>query len=315
MKVPNYLKRILKVCFGFFLLWILFLKIPGKGVFESLLEARLSFFLLALVMYLGGQVLCAYKWSVLAEPLGFKRPFLNFVSFYFIGMFFNLFMPGSIGGDLYRAALLAGLEKSRKRAAYSVLAERYTGGIALLSFCALAVGIYFRSSLPPVLSTLIFTLLTIGWSFLLTLPVWERNFPWVQKLARKLNLEDFTIYWKHPTKLLWVLILSFIFQFINILTVVLLGMSIKINAPLLSYFFIVPIVDLLSILPISISGLGIREGGYVLMFKSLGVEASKGLACGLLVLTITLISGILGGIVYSLTSYPIVILRKKHEGN
>jgi uncharacterized membrane protein YbhN (UPF0104 family) len=92
-------------------------------------------------------------------------------------------------------------------------------------------------------------------------------------------------------------------------------MSIKINAPLLSYFFIVPIVDLLSILPISISGLGIREGGYVLMFKSLGVEASKGLACGLLVLAITLISGILGGIVYSLTSYPIVILRKKHEGN
>jgi len=74
-------------------------------------------------------------------------------------------------------------------------------------------------------------------------------------------------------------------------------------------------VDLLSILPISISGLGIRESGYVLIFKFLGVEPSKGLACGLLVLAITIICGILGVIVYSLTNYPIVIRRKKCEGN
>ncbi len=315
MKIPNYLKAILKICLGFSLLVILFVKIPRKEVFKILIEARFSFFLSALLMYLGGQVLSAYKWSILAKPLDFKRPFFDFVFFYFIGMFFNLFMPGSIGGDLYRAALLAGLEKSRRRAAYSVLAERYTGGIALLSFCALAIGIYFRSSLPTILSTLIFALLAIGWFFLLTLPSWERIFPWIRKLARKFNLEDFTIYWKHPTKLLWVLILSFVFQFINILTVALLGMSININVPLLSYFFIVPIVDLLSILPISISGLGIRESGYVLIFKFLGVEPSKGLACGLLVLAITIICGILGVIVYSLTNYPIVIRRKKCEGN
>jgi len=315
VKTPNYLKTILKVCVGFFLLLILFMKIPGKTVFVTLLEARFSFFLLALIMYMGGQILSAYKWSILAELLDFKKPFFNFVSFYFIGMFFNLFMPGSIGGDLYRAALLAGLKKSRRRAAYSVLAERYTGGIALLSFCALAVGIYFRLSLPNVLSALIFTLLAIGWFFFLTLPIWERIFPWIRKVARKLNLEDFTIYWKHPAKLLWVLVLSFVFQTINILTVALLGMSINIDVPLLSYFFIVPVVDLLSILPISISGLGIREGVYVLIFKFLGVEASKGLACGLLVLAITIICGILGGIIYSLTNYPIVIMRKKHENN
>jgi len=315
VKIPNYLKIILKLCLGFFLLLILFLKIPRKSVLDAFLEARPSFFLSALIMYLGGQIISAYKWSVLAEPLNFKRPFPIFVSFYFIGMFFNLFMPGSIGGDLYRAALLAGLEKSRRRAAYSVLAERYTGGIALLSFCALAVGIYFRSSLPAILSTLIFALLAIGWFFLLTLPLWEKIFPWIQKLAQKFNLEDFTIYWKHPAKLLWVLVLSFLFQSINILTVALLGMSININVPLLSYFFIVPIVDLLSILPISISGLGIRESGYVLIFKFLGVEPSKGLACGLLVLAITIICGILGGIIYSLTNYPIVIMRKKREGN
>ena len=58
-------------------------------------------------LYLFSQVLSSYKWSLLTKPLGFKKKFIDLVSYYFIGMFFNLFMVGSIGGDLIKAYYLA----------------------------------------------------------------------------------------------------------------------------------------------------------------------------------------------------------------
>jgi len=307
----RFAKTLLKLSFGAIILVVIILKVPRESVLLSLKEARPPFFLLALGIYLGGQVLSAYKWRLLAEPLGFHRPFKDFVAFYFIGMFFNLFMLGSIGGDVYRAALLAGTEKSRMRSAYSILAERYTGGVALLSFCALSVTLFFRDSLPLSLRTSVLGGLILGWILLLTLPGLVRAFPWLGKLARKVKLEDFTIYWERPKRGLWVLGLSFCFHTINILTVALLGTALGIKVPLAAYFFIVPVVDIISTLPLSISGLGLREGGYVFMFKLLGIEAAKGFACGLLVLAVVLISGLMGAIVYFLSDYPVVLRRKR----
>ena len=87
--------------------------------------------------------------------------------------------------------------------------------------------------------------------------------------------------------------------------------ALGIKVPLAAYFFIVPVVDIISTLPLSISGLGLREGGYVFMFKLLGIEAAKGFACGLLVLAVVLISGLMGAIVYFLSDYPVVLRRKR----
>lgn len=296
---------ILKLCLGFLILGLILWKTPRGELLLILRETRPSLFLLALGLYLGGQVLSAYKWRLLAEPLGLERPFKDFVAFYFIGMFFNLFMLGSIGGDVYRAALLAGMDRSRFRAAYSVLAERYTGGLALLTFCALFFVLFFREALPPQFEVFLLVALGISWTLLLFLPRVVRALPPLEALARKVKLGDFYIYWEQPRRLAFVLGLSFLFQAINVTTVAILGKALGIEVPYLAYFFIVPVVDLLSALPISLSGLGIREGGYVFMFKVLGVEAVKGFACGLLVLGVALLSGLMGAVVYFWTDYPV----------
>src|SRR5438552_16013613 len=61
----------------------------------------------ALALYLAGQALSAYKWSLLGRSVGYARPVGEYRRFYFIGMFFNLFAPSSIGGDVVRALYLA----------------------------------------------------------------------------------------------------------------------------------------------------------------------------------------------------------------
>src|SRR5262249_30705606 len=57
----------------------------------------------AVGLYLATQAVSAWRWQLLSRPLGFERPLSHYLGFYFIGMFFNLVLPTSVGGDVVRA--------------------------------------------------------------------------------------------------------------------------------------------------------------------------------------------------------------------
>jgi uncharacterized protein (TIRG00374 family) len=108
---------------------------------HALAGARLGPCLLALAIYAASQVVSSYRWQLLARPLGFTEPLGRFVTLYFVGMFFNLFLPTSVGGDVVRAWLLAGRSGRRWTAAVSVFSERFTGLLTLLLIaCFASVG-------------------------------------------------------------------------------------------------------------------------------------------------------------------------------
>src|SRR5262249_21134937 len=86
------------------------------------------------------------RWQLLAKPFGFQQPARQFVAFYFIGMFFNLVLPTSVGGDVVRAWYLDGGQGRRMVAFFSVLLDRCSGlmvllvlGCIALYFCPLAL--------------------------------------------------------------------------------------------------------------------------------------------------------------------------------
>lgn len=307
------LRLSLKLALAIIIFSLLLWKVPVEKMLSYIKQADFKLFLVAWGIYLGGQVLSSYKWSLLASSLGLCRPFKDFVAFYFIGMFFNLFMPGSIGGDVYRTALLAGTDKSRLTAAYSVLAERYTGGMALLSFALISAFFYFKDLIPFSIKFLVATLFSIAWFMAFAFPWLTNGFPLLRKATKRFKLDQLEVYWQNPLRLFLVLFLSFSFQTVNILSVFLIAQSVKIKADLLLYFFVVPIVDLLSTLPVSLSGLGIREGGLVFFLKFFGVDPTQGLACSLMLLSMLLLSGALGGLVYSFTDYPILLRVRGHR--
>ncbi len=71
----------------------------ARPVFRILSRERPACFAITVVLYLGGQVLCAYRWQQLAEILKIRGRFPEFVAFTFVGMFTNLFVPGLLAGD------------------------------------------------------------------------------------------------------------------------------------------------------------------------------------------------------------------------
>jgi glycosyltransferase 2 family protein len=331
-------KLLLKIVFSVGILSYLFSKISLISFWESFLNARHNYIILAFVLYIIGQTICAYKWELLAKTLGFRRRFKRFLAYYFIGMFFNLFFLGSIGGDVGKAYLLAGKEDSRMRAGYSILADRFTGGMALITIAIIALISSPTIHVLPLLFKLmqwvgldggvfsaskhvISLWLRIGlvgacivvWALVLTFPLFLPLFPWLTRWAAKIKLGDFAVYWSHPGRMSLVLAISFCFQIINILVYALLGMALNLGIPLGDYFVIVPLVDLISILPISISGIGVREGSYVGLLYLLGVETSRGLAFGLLGFLVVMAASLLGGIIYVFGNYPLKLRRRKES--
>ena len=121
-------------------LFVLLLRSTDSRAFtERLTGAQLEWVFLAFVGYLLGQALSAYKWQVLARPLGFAQPLRAFIAYYFAGMYLNLFAPSTIAGDFGRGALLAEERGRLGQALQSVVADRVSGLVMLLWVSAFGV--------------------------------------------------------------------------------------------------------------------------------------------------------------------------------
>ena len=118
---------------------------------RQILAARSEFVLLAFVGYLASQALSAYKWRLLAVPLGFDQPLRAFTLYYLAGMYLNLFAPSTVVGDLGRGVLLAGNGGGIGPALQSVLADRVSGLVMLLWVSATGFMLFGPTVLPAAL--------------------------------------------------------------------------------------------------------------------------------------------------------------------
>src|SRR5690348_6846967 len=95
------------------------------------------FFAATLIVYVAGQAMSAYRWQLLASVLGIRGSYADFLRYYFVGMFTNLFVPGLVGGDAARAFYLGRRHHRMPEAIAATVADRGYGLLALFWFAAL----------------------------------------------------------------------------------------------------------------------------------------------------------------------------------
>ncbi len=285
------------------LLAYLFRRVDVGEIGRFFLEADPRWLAAAVLLYLGGQVLSAMKWRTLARGVGFDQPAGAFVRYYFIGMFFNAFGLGTVGGDVVRSVYLAGGAGRRTLALNTVLADRVSGLLMLLVI-ALGSLLSFREyELPTGLywgSLGLSAALLGGWQLapvLAPLVLPEEN------RLRRLVEEDLAPYWRDWGLLARASGLSLVFHFSQIGVLALLTRALGLEVPG-SYFFIFgPLVNIMTAVPISWNGLGVREGGYVFFLSHIGVGRDSAIAFALLWFAVVMLAGLVGGCVY-LASRP-----------
>src|SRR5579864_9299501 len=127
-----------------FLLW----HYDARPALRSLSRERPWYFVATVAIYVAGQVMCAWRWQLLAARLNLRGPFVEFMRYYFVGVFTNLFVPGLVGGDAARAFYLGRRHGRMGEAIASALADRTYGLLALFWLAALTALTMNHGTLP-----------------------------------------------------------------------------------------------------------------------------------------------------------------------
>ncbi len=239
----------------------------------------------ALACLLFSYCISGLRWAVIARGLGLDVSIRRKVRIFFVGAFSSLFLPSIIGGDVVRGLLLArreGRQGVGVEAAASVILDRLNGLYALV---AVVTGCLLSFDWPTV-AWLAWWSLVLGMLAAMLLWPWlHRRLPerlaWLGRLP--LDGPVFRRAWFQA------LPLSLLVQLMMVQIHLLLGMALGLTLSWSAYGVMVGLVALMAMLPVSLNGFGIREGGYVgfvLYFG--GSEAQGGALAALWLLLITL---------------------------
>lgn len=285
--------RWLKLALSVVLLALLAYETDTAGLRQAMLAADPGWFAVALAGNVFSQVVSAIRWGMLTQPVGFSDPYRRLIAYYFSGMYLNLFAPSTVAGDIGRALFLA---KGRRRALAftTVLADRIIGLAALVLIGALATLLLRGVPLPGfarwiagVTPPLIFA----GWMMLPKLV--SRILP-ARNRWRRLVERDLAPYWNDRGLLARSMVVSGCFHLIQIGTQVALARALGLPIDARFFLVFVPIVNILGMLPMSFSGIGVREAGYWYFLTQLGVDRESAIALGLLGSVIVLATGLSG---------------------
>jgi hypothetical protein len=255
---------------------------------------------------MSAQGVAAVRWAALARPIGFPHSVGFFVWRFFEGQFFNLCLPSSIGGDVVKAYRLADSTAGRLLAGCTVLADRLTGltalavlaGTALLArrhgfgpLAAVAAGAGLMAAAAAVIWILVGTLNRL-------LEVIPEQHPSRQFISRLLPYQE------RPALMTQALGWSLLVQMGGAVAVALMARALGVTQPLSVWFVVVPLVALAMVVPISIAGVGIREEGLEFLLKP-DVLPEQAVAIGLLWFLATILTGIVGGVLFLLDRKPV----------
>lgn len=263
-------------------------------------------YLIALVMigYLVGPLLNCYRWLLFARSGGVQASYRQAVRAYFLGAFVNSFGLGTVGGDLTRALILARGEPVKAQAVASVAADRLHGlaVLALIgSFAALFLG---HERVPDWLSMLLASIpfaVILGWFVGPLLVV--RFFPKSSRLRKKF-LRMANAFPKDLSVLLFVTGLSIILHLSQISLHRVMGYGVGVEIPWATLLLVVPFVNILSALPISWQGLGVRETAYIFFLYPHILTREQAVAFGAIWLLAVMSASAVGGILASLSPGP-----------
>lgn len=290
------------------LLWVLVVKI-GDGWQEAAPEPTAETFAWlagAFVLTFGAVVLSAVRWSAVLQALGLHPPFNRLLSLYFAGQFMGNVLPSTIGGDALRVSRLSKDNGEPPTTFASVVLERLTGWFVLpvLTLSAMLVNPGLRdlgrasaiafatASATLVLLAVVLALTSRNGSAVEarfeTSEGWRRFTGAVRLGVRRLS--------HAPGATARILATGLAYQLILIGSALMaaraLGMPAGVGPTALLAF--VPAVLIAQVLPISISGLGVREGLFVLFLHPLGVPQSQAVALGLLLYLLNLAVSLFG---------------------
>lgn len=297
----KYLRLIIGLSFLVFLVWFSGI----SNIWEHLKKIDLLMSTLCIAILLVAQAISSLRWQWILAAEGVKIPLFTLFQSYMIGMFMNNLLPTSIGGDISKTYDIYRLTGDKALSLTSVFFERFTGLVALLSLSWIGITFSLQTSPPVIYWTwfainagcvlMLAAIFQGSWTERLLLHLSEGR---LQKVGRFLNLcyTKLAVYRKRKRLLAKLIVVSFPIQLGTIFIYQIIAVSIGIHLPFYFFLFSVPLITLIALVPVTIGGLGVREGMTVLMFSAVGITQDVAVTMSLLYLVVSYVVSLVGGL-------------------
>lgn len=311
MKARKALLQTFKVVVSLGLIGFLVWKIsPGK-IAANLKNVNPYWLVAGAGLFSLSSVLGALQWYILLKESEMRISFLTAVRFYFVGLFFNNFLPANVGGDAFKIFDVSKRGYDPFRVFAITLLDRIFG---ILGLCAVALAASLIL-LPRGLIENLYIYIGIFGGIILSAVVLAFSRP-VTRLVRRLfsgiKLFDLgsrmTIIFNQLGELrnvrpvmFRVTCLALVVQSLRVSTHIMVGgaLGLELSGLVPLYFFVfVPLLGLIMILPISINGLGVREGAGILLFAGVSVAGEQALLIEFITYVIMVMVSLAGGIFF-----------------
>ena len=302
---------VLRLCITVGILYYLFTKIPFSEVIASVTSAKVSYVLIAFLIQVFIRYIAACRMKLLTERQGMSLSVSHILGITFSTIFYGLFLPGgTLTGGVIRWYKLSKPDNKPAEALASAVFDRMVDTIIM---CTL--GILFWLLDKPSSSSFVGLILAIvlGGLIIFYLVIFNGNIvsflgsgnkpikfsfiprvvhSKVHKLIRSLN----QFHNLSKSSLAFILTLSIAYHLFGILSFYLFALSLNMNISFITIAWIRSALLILAMLPISISGLGVREGTLVFLLGPYGVSAADAIAFSFLLLSAFLGIGVIGGL-------------------
>lgn len=286
-----------KLTFSALVLALIARSVDFADFWASLRQARVELVILAICMFFPAQIFGAYRWHQILQALDLRTNFGSVVRYTFIGQFSALFLPGQVSGDIVRALTFAHQHRQHERVFLSVLLDK-SSFLTALGFFALA-----GTLVAPELRNIPGLILASGTIFGVALAgflalSFYRNQRLLDYLSHrvggsrgKVGPIDFivrraTVALSLPrlqlADALRILLLASGLQVLNTIGSLVMAHALAINLGVLDWIAIVAVVAIIQIFPLSVGGLGVREGAFVILLALYGVDPARATAFSLL---------------------------------
>lgn len=302
---------ILKIAISSSLIIWLLVKLGPRDIMHRFVSADVWWIVLAIVIFSLSNFCGAFQWQLLMKTKSIHLPWRHVLAFYYVGLFFNNFLIGNVGGDAIRVYDVAKLSGDLPHAISTVFFDRLIGFFVMTTL-ALLSGLFwhniFQSNSLETLTIIIFLLWVVSFLFLFNENLASR-IGWLFRfmLTPRMNHKIRAVYqsinaFKHEQRLLLTIVLiSLVVQSLRVMVHYYAALSVGVQLHLKYFIIFIPVIALLSSLPISIGGIGIREGSAVALFSQVDSLLPESIvAFEFLAYLIGLIATIPGGIFFVL---------------
>jgi glycosyltransferase 2 family protein len=293
--------RFVRIAGSAVVLALLFMWLPFSKVWSAIRGISPALALGLLGGYMVLHLLGVLKWRILLNLAGAGLSFPRAIQCYYAGLFANNFLPSLVGGDFVRGGLAFRFSGSKAAVVLGSLIDRL-GDVVGLASVAAAGTLFIPGSLDPqnrkvfwAVGGILLVAGVTGAGALFALPA--RRLPHrVRRIMVKFRRGIRAMY-RSPGTVLFCLLLGIVLQTTQVVINYWIGNASGLHVPFGVWLFAWPLAKLSALLPLTQGGIGVREGALVILLTPFGAPRALTFAAGLVFEAITIVGGLLAGIV------------------